>query len=222
MSENIVTREAWLHRAIESLRHRFAEVGMPIPDRVHVSVGFGFGAKSESSVILGQCWAARASEDYVNHIFISPVVNDTARVLDILIHELIHASDDCHNGHKGPFAEAATRLGLEGPMTATRASVHLAAEMMCLADSLGPYPHGALVAADRSRAKVPAPAGRPGGPGADGGRISSGPAKQGTRMLKLVCAEADCDCYGYTVRTTAKWIERGVPFCPNGHPMVQE
>lgn len=32
--------------------------------------------------------------------------------------------------------------------------------------------------------------------------------KQTTRMVKCVC-----DC-GYTVRTTAKWIEVGVPHCP--------
>lgn len=39
--------------------------------------------------------------------------------------------------------------------------------------------------------------------------------KQGTRMLKVECP----DC-GYTVRTTAKWIEVGMPACPCGAEMV--
>jgi hypothetical protein len=38
--------------------------------------------------------------------------------------------------------------------------------------------------------------------------------KQSTRMLKLACP----DC-GYSVRTTAKWIEVGLPRCPCGTGM---
>lgn len=203
MDTTTTTREAWLHSAIDALRPRFAEVGMPIPEKIHVSVGFGYGAKRESSVILGQCWAARASADGVNHLFISPELDDTARVLDVLIHELIHAADDCKSGHRGAFAEAATRLGLEGPMTATQASVTLAFEMMTLAAALGDYPHGKLTAT-----RVPAKA--PVGPDGKPVPFHSGPGKQGTRMLKAVCLES-----GYTVRLTRKWLDAyGAPICP--------
>lgn len=213
MTVPTTTREAWLHAAIEALRPRFVEVGLPIPEKVHVSVGFGFGAKRESAVILGQCWAKRASEDGVNHVFISPEVNDTARVLDILLHELIHAADDCAHGHKGPFAEAATRLGLEGKMTATTASVQLAAEMVCLAETLGEYPHGALHASKLVLAPVPAPT--PGSPEpAPTPRIHSGPGTQTTRMIKV-----ECPCCGYVVRTTQKWLAVGNPSCPSGTEM---
>ncbi len=38
--------------------------------------------------------------------------------------------------------------------------------------------------------------------------------KQSTRMLKVECPEC-----GYTVRTTAKWIEAGLPTCPCGTEM---
>ena len=38
--------------------------------------------------------------------------------------------------------------------------------------------------------------------------------KQGTRMVKCVC-----EC-GYTVRTTAKWIDVGVPHCPHHGAMT--
>ena len=58
-----VTREAWLHRAIEAFRPRFTEIGLPLPAKLHVSVGFGYSSRAESKYILGQCWARRASAD---------------------------------------------------------------------------------------------------------------------------------------------------------------
>ncbi|MDT8915806.1 hypothetical protein [Amycolatopsis sp. PS_44_ISF1] len=203
------TREMWLHKAIEALRPRFEEVGMPLPEKIHVSVGFGGAARAENKFILAVCWATEASADKANHIFISPVLDDTARILDVLIHELIHAADNCKSGHKGPFAEAATRLGLTGKMTATVASVELAAEMITLAETLGDYPHGKFTAFDH------APAPKPGEEPAPKPKVSSGPSAQGTRMLKLVCPED-----GYTVRTTAKWLAVGYPSCPCGAELI--
>ncbi len=207
------TREAWLQKAIEAMRPRFEQVGLPIPARIHVSVGFGGAARAENKSILAVCWATAASADKVNHIFISPVLDDTARVLDVLMHELIHAADDCKSGHKGAFAEAATRLGLTGKMTATVASIDLAAEFITLAETLGDYPHGKFTAFDRPAA--PKPGETPATPG-DEPKVSSGPRAQGTRMLKLACPED-----GYTVRTTAKWLAIGVPSCPCGQEMIQ-
>jgi hypothetical protein len=206
------TREAWLHAAIEAVRPRFTAIGMPLPERLHVSVGFGYGAKAESKVILAQCWARRASADGVNHIFISPIEADPAAMLASLVHELIHAADDCASGHRGAFAAAAARLGLQGPMTATRPGVELAAEMITLAEALGPFPHAKL---DPRTATGPRPGPGPGEPG--GGKIHSGPGKQGTRMIKLTAA----GCCGYTVRTTAKWLTQGQPLCPHGTPMTR-
>jgi hypothetical protein len=66
------TREAWLHWAIEAFRPQFTEVGLPLPAKIHVSVGFGYSSRAESKYILGQCWARRASADGVNHIFLGP------------------------------------------------------------------------------------------------------------------------------------------------------
>ncbi len=209
----IHTREAWLIAAVDYLRPRFVEIGLPVPAKLHVSVGFGGNSRAESKNVLGTCWARRASADEVNHIFISPELADTARVLDVLLHELIHAADDCEHGHKGAFAEAATRLGLEGKMTATTASIGLAAEMITLAETLGEYPHGALTA----YSALPAPAPVPGGPKAP--PISSGPKKQGVRMLKIECTEPECKCGGYVARTTAKWLQVGLLTCPFGGPM---
>ena len=78
-------------------------------------------------------------------------------------------------------------------MTETTASPQLAERLNALCERAGPYPHATLDMA------------------------KSGVKKQGTRMLKLTCP----DC-GYTVRTTAKWIEAGLPTCPCGEEMQPE
>jgi hypothetical protein len=213
-----LTREAWLHRAIGAFRSRFAEIGLPLPEKLHVSVGFGYNSRAESKYILGQCWARRASADGVNHIFLGPQEGDPAAMLVSLLHELIHAADDCASGHKGAFAEAATRLGFEGPMTRTPPGVELTAEVITLAEALGPFPHARL---DPTMADVPAPvppAGSPAPTPDPGGKVHSGPGKQGTRMIKLTAAA----CCGYSVRTTRKWLDQGYPLCPHGQPMHED
>src|ERR1700693_119023 len=56
-----------------------------------------------------------------------------------LLHERIHAADDCQSGHKGAFAEAATRLGFQGPMTQTPPGLDLTADVITLAEALRPF-----------------------------------------------------------------------------------
>lgn len=222
-----MTREEWLHRAIDLLRPRFKEIGFPIPEKIHVSVGFGYGAKRESATILGQCWPRGLSEDGVNHIFISPEMNEAARVLDVLVHELVHAADDCKSGHKGPFAVHAKKLGLTGAMTATVAGRDLAEAMRELAREIGPYSHARLSTnglpiapkkPEEPKGENPeeSPEESPEGP--EEPLAPTGPKKQGTRMIKVACSE-ECECGGYVVRTTAKWIEVGMPVCPFGTVM---
>lgn len=207
------TREDWLLDAVEQLRPRFKAVGMPLPEMIRVSVGFGLGSKAENKVILGQTWATWAAEDKVSQVFISPEMGDAARVLDVLIHELVHVADDNHSGHKGAFAKAAKALGLVGKMTATTAGEELADEMFMLATELGAYPHSALRTRGATRPRPPKPGEVP---EVAGPNPTSGPAPQGTRMLKVSCPED-----GYTVRTTAKWLAMGAPSCPCGTVMEQ-
>jgi hypothetical protein len=206
------SREAWLEAAITMFRPRFVEIGMPLPEHIHVSVGFGYGARQESKYILGQTWARRASADGVNHVFVGPQEGDPAAMLVTLLHELIHVADDNHSGHRGAFAEAATRLGFNGPMTQTPPTVELAAELAVMAAELGKFDHGAL---DIELIKHPVPV-PVGGGVAVPPKVHSGPGKQGTRMVKLTAP----DC-GYTVRTTRKWIDAGLPSCPHGVEMTE-
>jgi hypothetical protein len=208
-----LTREGWLEAAIEHFRPAFVEVGYPLPDKMHVSVGFGYGVRAESKFILGQTWKTTVSDDGLNHLFIGPQEGDPAEILVTLLHELIHVALDVEDGHRGRFAEIATRLGFLGPMTQTPPSPTLMAEMLTLAAALGPFPHGKLDV-DKLRQPAPVPVNPDGTPGRPV-KVHTGPGKQGTRMIKLV---APC---GYTVRTTRKWIEEGLPRCPHGDEFEQ-
>jgi hypothetical protein len=158
----------------------FKRVGETVP-AVRVSVGIPKGR----GTAIGQCWNGAASSDGLAQVFISPKLDDAARVLDVLAHELIHAVVP-DAGHGAPFKRIALAIGLTGKMTATVAGPTLKAELERLAAELGPYPHARL---DFDR---------------------GGPKKQGTRLGKVQCGWC-----GYTCRVTRKWLEeQGAPLCP--------
>ena len=141
---------------------------------------------------MGECWSDHCSADAAREVFLSPVLDDPSRVLDVLIHELCHCLYPVTEGHGRNFAKAAKALGLTGKMTATIASDELFEALKPVIDQLGAYPHAALTSMkDR---KV-----------------------QKTRMIKLICPDTDC---GYACRTTAKWLEVGYPTCPCGEVMT--
>lgn len=219
INKETVTREAWLHAAVEVFRPRFIEVGLPLPEKIHISVGFGSSARAESKMVRGVCWPREASADGVNHVFISPCLGDggengVGQVLLTLLHELIHAADNCQSGHRGTFAEIATRLGFEGKMTSSQASLELAAELMVLAAELGPYPHGVL---DPSPVRIEV------GPNGEPLAVPvilgpSGPKVQTNRHIKATCPNTGHRPYSVRLsRGVAE--EMGLPTCPCGTPM---
>ena len=186
---NQPVREEWLNRAVESLReHVFEPVGEVVPP-VRVSVGWPKGGRK----VIGQCWKTDAADDEVSQVFISPVLSDPAEVLETLVHELVHAVDNCESGHRGEFRRIALDVGLAGKMTSTHAGPELLIKLMAVSEELGEFPHAALTPA------------------------LSGVKKQGVRMLKVVCPDD-----GYIVRTTQKWLDIGTPTCPCGTEMVPE
>jgi len=194
------TREAWLEAAVDGLRPLFESVGAPLP-QVRVSVGWARGSRKA----IGQCWDAKATEDGVAQIFISPSLVDLvgtpiededqeikAGVLDVLLHECIHAAIGTKEKHGPVFRKTAHAVGLGGKMTATRPTGACCVRLSALAETLGPWPHG---------------------------KITAQPKKQTTRMIKVVCSDPECECGGYTLRTTGKWIDVGMPTCPYGSKM---
>ncbi len=155
------TREEWLQAAIEMIRPTFLSKGYRIPDDCQVSCGFAStGLRSHH---IGQCWSRKSSSDGRNQIFISPALHDPLEVMDALVHELVHAVDDCQHKHGREFKKIAMKVGLEGPMRSASAGKELKQHLAELAAKIGPYPHGRLEVyhrkvtnSPRPRAKCPA------------------------------------------------------------------
>jgi hypothetical protein len=182
-----VTREAWLHEAVRRLRPYFVEVGLELPEKIQLSVSFGY-SKACSKAIAGQCWKKEATEELVNTIFVSPLIKHAAQVLEVLVHELIHAALNCEDGHRKRFAEAAVRLGLEGPMTATFAGMDLTLRLMTIAGAIevefGKYDHAALIIPATKAA--PAPVGPDGAP-VPRTKMHSGESSEKNRWISFYC-----------------------------------
>ena len=152
------SREGWLLAAIDLLRPQFKLKGHRIPSKIQVSCGFAStGTRSHH---VGQCWSQKSSSNGLNQIFISPVLHEPVEVLDTLVHELVHAVDDCQHKHGAEFKKIALSLGLKGPMRSADAGPELRKKLAQLALELGPYLHGQLkvshkraVSRSRPRAK---------------------------------------------------------------------
>jgi len=186
MTKTHEARETWLQDAIEVMSPWFKQVGAnPVP-KIRVACAW---AKRAPKGSIGWCWHKEVSAVGINEIQISPEIDDPEKVLHVLLHEMVHASDNGASGHKGYFRTTAKALGLTGKMTATVPDDELKVRLEALAMALGPYPHAALNPMSRI-------------------------GKQTTRMLKVVCPDD-----GYTLRTTKKWIDLGLPSCPCGQEM---
>lgn len=188
------TREEWLTAAVEHLRARFP-AELPVPPRVRVSCGWPrsrSGGKGAQRAI-GEAWSAIASADGTPETFVSPELDDPAVILATLAHELCHhAVEAIHpgSGHRGAFPVLATKIGLEGPPTATYAGAALEAELRDLAGYLGAYPGARLDP-----------------------QIGMGERKpQKNRSRKVVCGACGC-----IVRMTRQWLaDPGPPHCACG------
>jgi len=188
-----MTREDWLKQLTDKLRPVFAGAGHSLPEKIRTSCGFpSKGGLATKQRRIGEAWSDAASEDQTFETFVSPMVSDALEVAAIQVHELCHCAAGVECKHRKPFPACAKAVGLEGKMTATIAGDDLKSTLQIFIDEIGPYPHAKLV-------------------------HSSNPKKQGTRMLKVVCPECE-----YTVRTTRKWLDVGVPTCPCGELMKAE
>lgn len=180
------TREQWLVRATGLLRPLFKSNGFDIPANVKTACGFpSCGGLSQRKRTIGQCWGDTQSESKVFEIFISPTIAEPVEVLAVLAHELTHATVGLKAGHKKPFKQCATAIGLEGKMTSTTAGEAFKQFAAGAIKTLGDYPHGVLNASSRIKS-------------------------QSTRLIKCACPEC-----GYTARTTRVWLDGpGAPICP--------
>ena len=142
--DTVKLREAWLMAATSFLIDHMVACGLP-STTVRVSCGWpsrgGMGARL---VVIGQCFAPQMCRDGIPQIFISPRIEDSLQVLGTLLHELVHAADGCQHGHRKEFSQAAHRVGLAGPPTATTVGPTLLPVLERFVASVGPYPHVAI------------------------------------------------------------------------------
>ena len=192
----IDSREDWLNAAVAELRPHFAKAGYVMHQKVRVSCGWP-GGRGKGGKRIGECWARESSADGTFEMFISPVLADPSRVLDVLVHELCHVAVGLKAGHRAPFAKCAAAMYLKGPWTATTKAEGFDVEVEApVLKALGcAYPHAEMVRGE-----------------------STGPKKQGTRLIKCTCHVCEA-----VWRMTAKWIEDAetreglrCPVCGNG------
>lgn len=184
------TREEWLMAGIARARPVFAQAEHLLPEKIRASCSWPGGGNARKRI--GEAWSAKGSADGTVEIMVSPSLDDSVEVFAGLIHELIHAWQAGANlplDHKIHFKVALPFFGLTGKPTATVAD-----------PEAFPAKWG-----DALRALGPYPHAR---------LVKLDLKKQGTRMLKVVCPAC-----GYALRTTAKWIEVGLPTCCCGVEM---
>ena len=183
-----MNREEYLLKANEIMRQGlFKDNGFELPEDVQISVGFPLGYRASSKMqTVGQCFSRVASDNNVNNIYINPTQDNTLQVLGILVHEDVHAIDDCQNGHKKAFRDIAVKVGLTGKMRSTTESEELKKYFEDeIISKLGEYPHKKQIVSNRK--------------------------KQNTRNLKMECIEC-----GFSWRASKTMISRMTNFDCNG------
>jgi hypothetical protein len=185
----ITTREIWLEAAIVEIAPIFAKAGYAIPV---CKVSCGFTSTGVRSGHIGQCWSKKSSSDGVNQIFISPALEDPLEVLDTLVHELVHAVDDCKSGHGEGFKKIATDVGLIGPMRSAGAGQHLKQDLIRIAQALGHFPHARLL-------------------------IARGASRAGIKRPGAKCAKC-----GYEIVMMKRYLQYGPPICPKDQEGMEE
>ena len=134
-------REDWLTRAVAHLSPLIESVAAkPFPEKFAVSCSWPNRTPRKT---IGQCFASSQSHGVV-HMMVSPVLGNPIDVLGTLVHEMVHAVDDCKSGHKGAFRRIATAVGLTGKMTETTVGADLREKLEKIAADLGTYPHTPL------------------------------------------------------------------------------
>jgi len=140
-------REWWLSQAVAFLAGHMKVCGLSLPVAgVRVSCGWPSqgGLSLSGRVVIGQCFSPQVSKDGTAQIFVSPRVDDSIQVLGVLLHELVHAAVGNQYGHRKEFSQAARRVGLDGPPTATVVGEKLRPVLAGFVERYGSYPHAAI------------------------------------------------------------------------------
>jgi hypothetical protein len=105
-------REEWAEVVLAHLFIELACIGISwnTPEGRQIRVALAPMSRTK----LGQCHSSKKSVGGdVNMITLSTDQGEPIELVHTLLHELLHALDDCHSGHKGRWARWAKQIGIE-------------------------------------------------------------------------------------------------------------
>lgn len=188
------TREQWLNRALALIAAYLQDKAQAtVPALTRVSCGLAGGRIGSKRI--GECWNPLASTDSATEIFISPVLDDVAGKQGVLA-TLVHEAIHAAVGVEHGHKKPFSSAAKAAGLEGKMTATEAGAELLLKIMDWSQY-LGAYPHAHMN------PAGR---------------KKQGTRLVKV-----SCKACGYTLRTTQKWLDTGLPMCHcNGEEMRGE
>lgn len=185
-------REEWLHNAVEKVSALLTERAEVSVPEVRVSTGW----PSKGGTSLKKRVIGQCWKSEASEDGVAQIfISPMLDDAPVVLATLVHELIHAVHPtakHQGDFIKTAKAVGLVPKWTATGAGEELTALLVVVAEELGPYPHSKITPLMQEKV-------------------------QSTRMLKVVC-----ETCGYTVRTTQKWLDIGMPSCPDGDEMIEE
>lgn len=187
------TREDWLKAAIKLLAPKITAEDRKLPMQLEALISWPHGSKTA----IGQCFSKSWTKNGTVYVTVSPTLEDPLRVLDVLLHELVHAALGDGKGHGAEFKALALAVGLEGKMRATVAGEVLQAELKTLLAKLGDYPHTVMASVTAQK-------------------------KTGSKEKTIVKLVSPVNPKYKAWISPKQFEEHGAPTCPiSGEPMVE-
>lgn len=188
------TREQWLGCALAIIRNHLRDTAaVTVPDTTKVSCGLAGGRIGAKRI--GECWNTIASAEGFTEIFISPVLSDVTGRSGVLA-TLVH---------EAIHAAVGVEVGHRKPFQ--RAAIAAGLEGKMTATTANDKLMDMIAVWSSDLGHYPHAA-----------MSTLGRKKQSTRLVKVSCKEC-----GYTLRTTQKWLDKGIPLCHcNELPMLGE
>jgi hypothetical protein len=196
------TAEEYLRIIVqEGFAPAFAEQGYRLPAKIDSDHGFTSHGSRKGPV--GEYYEGAATTNGVPKMNIRCDNADIGHILKAVGHQCLHAAVGAAEGHGKKFRDCALRMQYVGrSMKEVVPGPALMKRVHDLAESLGPFPRGALKFETHDHAGVEKPP-----------KLSAdSPERQKNRHLKCECLIDDC---GYIANVSAKNLrEKGAPLCP--------
>ena len=137
-----IFRQAWLMKAVDILKYDFWQIGETIP-KVEIEAAWPYGFEGETS--LGCCsekitLSKSGLQPFEYFISVSPWLSKGVKVLEVLVHELVHTVVGLHHYHDKEFCKVAAAIGLDDGGPTALAEEVLRKRLKEISIQLGAYP----------------------------------------------------------------------------------